>query len=1124
MLNYTIRKLLHISKIILLLTVLFSHLNCSSKNNTGPDATAIASNNRGVALMGQFKYEAAGELFEQLTRKYPNDWEIKVNLAIAILNRQSEGDDQKALSILKRVLEHDPTNLRARYCCGLLEMHMGRLDKAFGYFQGVIESDPEDEEALYFAGKCLIQLSSYKDAFNYFKRAITGDPYLSSAYYGAIMALRHLGRSEEAMSMMDEFQRLKENPRSRLVEFKYTRMGRKAEAAVINSTVAQTVTKPEGPLFESVRPLADNSGLVISGEALDADRSSITICDVNGDSRLDIFICGVGTTPAGSGNVLLLAGQDKDKYMPATQHPLTEVSAVNAALWGDVNNDGLVDVYLCRQGANQLWLQVAKDNWQNNTEQTRTAGGDYSTVDGAMFDADHDGDLDLFLVNINGPNELLNNNRDGTFEPIAEDHGLSGNGIPSKSVLITDFDSDRDADIIVINTRPPHEVYRNGRLWEYSQANGFAELCKSEIIASVAGDIDTDGHSEIYTIDSNEELSRWQRSADNTWQSVKLTKVAGAGTATKTGQISLAITDVDGDGKMDLAYSSRKGLQISSPGETGLTPLFSVPYSENTKLATWTVMASKLGPSIVGWAPGLPPSIWQPGPGRHSFVAMMLSGRKDEDSSWRSNASGIGAELSVRVGPRWTVLETFRNTSGPGQSLQPVMVGLGGAAKADFAAINWSDGVFQTELDLKANTLHHITETQRQLSSCPVLFAWNGTGFEFVSDILGVGGLGYALGPGEYAEPRPRESFMLPPGLPRPENGRLIIKLAEPMEEITYLDAVRLVAYDLPPDWSMTLDERMGVAGPAPTGKPLFYRKILTPQKAVNDRQNDVTDTVLYRDLQAAPSGPVDGRFIGRLTNEHVLTVTFPGPLDRNQGKPIILADGWVEYPYSQTNFAAWQAGADYRAPTVEILKPDGLWHKVLEQFGYPAGMPRQMTVPLPQLPDGVNKIRISTNQEIYWDRLVIAFEETCSEVQRHELKLAAARLETIGFPGRTDGPQRLPQYNFRKRQPVWDTRYMEGYYTRFGPVDELVDTHDDAVAIFGPGESVHMEFEDTTVRLKPQWSRVYVIEALGWCKDMDLYTRNGGTVGPMPASGKSTKCADHLHQTYNTRYQTGLQ
>ena len=79
----------------------------------------------------------------------------------------------------------------------------------------------------------------------------------------------------------------------------------------------------------------------------------------------------------------------------------------------------------------------------------------------------------------------------------------------------------------------------------------------------------------------------------------------------------------------------------------------------------------------------------------------------------------------------------------------------------------------------------------------------------------------------------------------------------------------------------------------------------------------------------------------------------------------------------------------------------------------------------------------------------------------------------------------------------------------------------DDAMAIFGPGEEVHLEFE-AAPPVQPGWQRRFVLESRGWAKDMDFYTRDGETVGPLPTTGKPAGTARELHARYNTRYQAG--
>ena len=135
-------------------------------------------------------------------------------------------------------------------------------------------------------------------------------------------------------------------------------------------------------------------------------------------------------------------------------------------------------------------------------------------------------------------------------------------------------------------------------------------------------------------------------------------------------------------------------------------------------------------------------------------------------------------------------------------------------------------------------------------------------------------------------------------------------------------------------------------------------------------------------------------------------------------------------------------------------------------------------------------------------------------------LPLAAARVAGVGFAHRGSGAQRQPDYDYTRRAGLWDTRYPAGDYTAFGPAEELVRNVDDALAIIGPGEEVHLEFDASLPPPPPGWVRYFVFESNGWAKDMDLYTRDGETVEPVPSSGQPVTIADQLHQLYNVRYQ----
>ncbi|MEO8678111.1 MAG: FG-GAP-like repeat-containing protein [Vicinamibacterales bacterium] len=1047
----------------------------------------VASNNRGVGLMGQFDFGAAVSAFEAIHVATP-DWAAgRLNLAIALMNRQGPSDGARAEALLRELVAVQAVSRRARYALGLLLMHDGREAEALPLLTAVANEDPPDGFAAYFVGQLRLA-DAPAESLEWHRRALSRQPLLRSAYYGAFLALRRLNRDEEATAMLTRFQALETNPQATVAEFKYTRMGPLSEAITLDVPNAQPSTLPPGARFLPPAPLvADTTVRWRRG----GRSRSITVADIDADGALDVFIA--DTLEGSTSNAVLL--HRGDGYVLDRAHALARLDHVRAALWGDLDDDGLVDVVLCRAaGGTEIWRQASAGRWVDITAASGVRLPRTDIVDGAIFDADHDGDLDIWLVNAAGPNELLNNDGNGRFRAIGATAGVGGDGRPSVGIAVADLDGDRDADVIVLKATPPHDIFLNGRVWQYRRDEKAAALATAPASALVAGDFDADGETELYT-SGERGVERWRRDGGGVWR--PQAQPQASGTASR-----LAIADTNGDGVLEL---------ITGPAGAGST---SAPGG-------WTVaqLDAATGPSVVGIADDGVPMIWKPGPGRWPYLGLRLSGSDPNSDQRRSNVSGLGARVALRTASRWTAFDTTRLESGPGQSSQPTAIGLGGSPRADFIAITWSDGVFQTELALDAGKLHQITETQRQLSSCPVLFAWDGTRFGFVTDILGVGGIGFFEKPGIYSPPFPRENVMLPDAV-APQEGVYRLKLAEPMEEVTYLDRASMVAYDLPPGWRMALDERKAVAGPEPSGAPIFYREERLAVHAEDDDGNAVAARLADADRSAVGPSHVDPRFIG-LARPYSVTLTFDRPIDRGPGRPVLLIDGWVEYPYAQTVFAAWQAGAVYEAPTLEARDQQGRWHEVAREFGYPAGMPRQMAFPLPALPSGSTALRLRTSQEIYWDRIAVVYQEPLPQVQRRVLPLRAARLEAAGFARRITGPQRAPRYDDNARAPLGDTRHPRGWYTAFGRVDPLVADADDAVAILGPGEGIVFEFDAPSEAIAAGWSRRLVLEARGWCKDMDLYTKDGETIEPLP--GTQTAARARLHPLFNTRYASGF-
>ncbi|MGY6631038.1 MAG: FG-GAP-like repeat-containing protein [Wenzhouxiangella sp.] len=1073
-----------------------------------PSDEQIERNNRGVALMGQYRNEDARQVFAALHEQAPEWVDVEVNMAIAILNRQEEGDEFEALRITEALLEQHPDHARARYVAALMRLYTGDTERALEHFRQVSALAPEDAHVAYFTGQALSQLGDTEAALGEYERAMALDPYLRSSYYGAALAYRQLGDTERARELLTVYQRFANNPRAQLAEFVYTRKGVLAEALAVSRAGSEAADwRFDGDLFGPAETV-----LAMPGQA---PVTSLTVADISGNQRLDVFLTG------GQRNRVLLASEQG--FELADDHPLAAIDSVQAALWADFDNSGQLDVLLCREGESRL-LSKRGGDWTEALGQA-----DFAALapcrDGLVLDADHDGDLDVLLLSTDAPVELFNNNLNGSWRRLSDEPhaGFQPDARPVRYAIAADLDGDRDADLVLIHQQAPHQVLRNDRLWQYQPHPGFDGFRQADIQAVTAADFDARGQVDLVTLDGQGGLWRWRADEQGAWHADRLFELSVDGLVSP----ALASLDFSGDGRPDLLVQHQAGFHVLAVDDQGQTRLL---HEEAVALTALTpiLIDPALGPSLLGVVEGDEGDelkLWPASADRARFVAIAPSGMTDPGDGMRSNASGIGTGLLVRVGSRWSITDTYPRHSSPGQSLQPAAIGLGGRDRADFVQFFWSDGVLQTEMDLVSGEVHRISELQRQLASCPVLFAWNGERHEFVSDLLGVAGIGFFQEPGRYSQPRPWEFFLFPPGSIAPRDGRFELKIAEPMEEIAYIDTARLQVYDLPPGWSMSLDERMFTGGgPQPTGAPVFWRDEhwISPVSAINDRGEDVTEAILTMDHVAADPGPIDPRFLGRLARDHVLTLDFGQVINPTGRTAVMVADGWVEYPYSQTLFAAWQAGAAYRPPSLEAYA-EGEWTLVHPHWGYPAGMPRNISLPLDALPAETTALRLSGNWEVYWDRIGIAWvEEPPENLAVHDLPIVEARLARTGFARRYTFDQRLPFYDYADRSPFWDTKYPAGFYTDFGPVEPLVTEANNAFAIFGPGEELHLEFE-APVEPPEDFRREVVLEVRGFAKDMDLYTDTGETVEPLPFTpGVPDDQRDALHERFLNRFQGG--
>jgi hypothetical protein len=472
--------------------------------------------------------------------------------------------------------------------------------------------------------------------------------------------------------------------------------------------------------------------------------------------------------------------------------------------------------------------------------------------------------------------------------------------------------------------------------------------------------------------------------------------------------------------------------------------------------------------------------------------------------------------------------------SGLGQSIAPIVLGLGVAERADLVHLRWPDGVMQCELNQVANQKVDLAENNRKTGSCPVLFAWNGRRFVCIGDFLGGGGMGYLVAPGVYGQPDRDEAMAITAEQLHAEGGVYRLSITEPMDEIAYLDHLMLDVVDRPPGVSATPDERFAPEGPRPTGQLLAWRQTVEPARATDLKGTDVSDILRYWDRRT-----VDGfRKLKGWTGyaeEHGVILDFGDRLydfGKDQALWLCLA-GWVEYPYSQTNYAAATAGVSLQAPVIERLDQNGRWCVVEPHAGYPAGLPRLTTLDLTgKLGGGRCVLRIKTNMECYYDQAFIAVRDRAAEKSLRIKSLPVTRA-LLGYRGYSrevswNGEEPLI-YDYDHIDPAPLAR-LSGKLTRFGDVAELLQQDDDQLCLIGPGDEVKLEFAAHEVpALAPGWTRSFVLRTYGYCKDADPFTAGSDSVEPLPWRGmpaypfgrEVTRPRDRAYEAYLRTYQT---
>jgi thioredoxin-like negative regulator of GroEL len=1136
---------------------------CGEPSRTIADRKALAEFNKGAALLEQYRYAEAAKAFETVLELAP-DWNAaRFNLGLAYFNLQETpgGKDylKNAQDAFEAVLQSDPNHLSARFCLGLYWQHFGQNEKTLECFQAVHRADATDPHVAYKYAEALLSVGRNEEGTRMLEEVVALDPGFISAIYRLAGQYQRTKQREKALPLFERFKKLNE---AELTGGSFTVL--KAYGTVGKYYMALGADNLPRPARETPPPariLFSPEVKAIDGEILDWKCPSGTVPlpglaagDVDGDGDIDLVITAIGE----NGSTSLWLNNGKGKF----SHHTTIAQQGISPCFGDVDNDGDLDLWLGCAGPDLYFENDGKGNLRAPASRgtpspvTRDPSdersplargqacpcGSRGTKCARLVDLDSDGDLDFLAFRTTQGGSVYNNNSDGSFTDIAEKLGLRLEKTAIAAVVYDDFDNDRDLDLVIFPASGEPLAWVNDRAWQYHILSAEkTELSVTGVFSATSGDPDKDGDRDLLVFTDkglhlflNQGGFRFAR--DQTFAD-SCGRLGGTG-----GQFA----DMDNDGDLDIVIADafrRDGsrgpaLLINDwPRNRFINALELDPgnllAAINTNGNASCVAADFTGDGrcdiLLAAAGEKPVLIENATPGGH-WIEIDLLGTRGQDRKSRSNNSGIGARVEIKTGD---IFQQYIVGVPSGPAAMPpyrIHAGLGRYAGVDWLRIMWPDAVLQAELELPADQVITITELPRKTSSCPHLFAWDSSHFEFVSDFGGMGGIGYLTAPGVYSKPDPTEYIPLPNLAPR--DGEYVFQVLEPIEEAVYFDEAKLIAVDHPAGTQVYPNEMMAVSAAPPPFELFCFKDIIEPVRAVDHRGIDVTREISAIDRRYAGATDLDGRFVG-FAKDHFVELDFADRLAGvwPQSRLVLFLYGWVEYPYSATNFAASQAGLRVHPPSIHVFR-DGVWAELFNEVGYPGGVQHMMTLDVTgKVLPGDQRIRISSNMELYWDRIFIAPILENAKLSVQEAPVKSADLHFLGYPRQysPDGRQpHLYDYDNIDRAVPWKT--MQGDYTRYGPVGELLSEADDCYVIMGRGEELTLRFAaDAFGPIPAGYRRTFILKTDSFCKDMDLYSAYPDTVEPLPFHSMSNYPYgpdekyqdDQKQQQYRQRFNT---
>ena len=1012
-------------------------------------------------------HQQAVDEFKKALDLAPASARERINYGLALVRAGKTAD---GVAQLLRAQQQDPAIPHTWFNLGIAFKKASEYDKAVAQFEQMVRLVPDEPISHFNLGYLYKLTGKPADAMREFERASALDANFAAPRYQLVGSYRDADRTADAQRELQLFQDIKR---------------RQAGAAVpedidwsVYAEILDTLD-PSNAKDDAPPAALRFSSKVLPGKFTTA-HGGLIVLDADADGRPDLL--------AWSEDTIGLFRNGETRLDDAVPRDLKGIRSIAA---GDYNNDGLPDLCIVTDSGPILYENTGGTFRKSNVA---LPGGDF--VKALWIDYDHDYDADLLLMG--AQQKLLRNNGRAGFSDQTADFPF----VPDRAldaVVFQLMDNTSGRDVAVTYADRSGIVYRDLLAGKFraDPIEGLSAGSRS----LVAHDIDHDGTVDLIVASASGPvvlLNRNGRFESGVVQGFNPANVA-----------TMAVADFENRGVADLiadgVVERNQGMgHFGSPQTTLLAnaaALVTADFDNDGRLDAAAIGADgslRLLRNVTTTA--------------NKSIRVTLAGVKNSKLAPE-------AQVEVKIGARYQK-KTYAGV--------PLVFGVRDANTIDTVRITWPNGLIQNEMKQPVGRAIMYKEAPRLSGSCPMIFTWNGRGFQFITDVLGVAPLGASSGDGTYFPVDHDEYVQIPGEALEPKDGSYEVRITEELREVSYLDQVQLIALDHPARIDLVTNDKFK-SPPFPEFRLFGSEKRVYPVRARDGQGHDVRPALMARDRRYPDSFKRDYAGVADL---HVLDLDFGRAAPDNHAALIL--NGWVDWADGSTFLGASQESPrGLILPSLQVRDDAGNWATVIEDMGIPAGKPKTIAVDLTgAFLSTSREVRIVTNLCVYWDEIFLIENAETPPHAMTRLDATAAELRYRGFSTPTIHPERKQpeSFDYARVMPLSMWNPTPGQYTKYGDVTPLVMTLDDRLVIMGSGDELRLRFPASSLpALAPGWRRDFLLLVDGWAKDADANTAFSQSVELLPFHGMSAypySPQEHFpddaeHRDYRERYNT---